>query len=273
MRASLTGLSLTCLIASTAYLTRTTTIKRIVILSDLQVPFEDVHVTRNIARFISTFKPDQVVTIGDEIDFNTISKWSEGTPEAYQQTLGDDRDRCVELLWELGVSDCIRSNHTDRLYNIIMKKIPSFLSLPELRFEKFMKFDELGIKFWRDPMPIAPGWVAVHGDHTPIKQIGGMSAIEAAKRYGKSVISGHTHRAGRTAYSESVGGRMGRTLHGVEVGNLMNFSAAKYTRGSAQWQQAFAIMYVKGSNVQVDLIYIEKNGTFIVNGKVYGRAR
>jgi hypothetical protein len=53
----------------------------------------------------------------------------------------------------------------------------------------------------------------------------------------------------------------------------MDFRLAAYTRGTANWQQAFAIMYVKGKNVQIDLIYIEKNGTFIVNGKVYGRAR
>jgi len=251
------------------------TIKRIVILSDLQVPFEDVHVTRNIAKFLKTFKPDQTVTIGDEIDFQTISKWSDGTPGAYEQTLGDDRDRCVELLWELGVTDCIRSNHTDRLYNIIMKKIPSFLSLPELRFEKFMKFDELGITFWKKPMPLAPNWVAVHGDHSPIKSQGGLSAMEAARRNGKNVISGHTHRAGRTSFSEASGGRLGRVLHGVEVGNLMDFSKALYggSTGSFNWQQAFAIMYIHGKNVQVDLIYIEKNGTFIVNGKVYGRPR
>jgi predicted phosphodiesterase len=251
------------------------TIKRIVILSDLQVPFEDVHVTRNIAKFLQTFKPDQTVTIGDEIDFQSISKWSDGTPLAYEQTLGDDRDRCVELLWELGVTDCIRSNHTDRLYNIIMKKIPSFLSLPELRFEKFMKFDELGITFHKKPMQLAPNWVAVHGDHSPIKSQGGLSAMEAARRNGKNVISGHTHRAGRTSFSEASGGRLGRVLHGVEVGNLMDFSKALYggSTGSFNWQQAFAIMYVHSKNVQVDLIYIEKNGTFIVNGKVYGRPR
>jgi predicted phosphodiesterase len=249
------------------------TIKRIVILSDLQVPFEDVHVTRNIAKFLEKFKPDQTVTIGDEIDFNTISKWSDGTPEAYSQTLGDDRDRCVELLWELGVTDCIRSNHTDRLYNVIMKKIPSFLSLPELRFEKFMKFDELGITFHKKPMQLAPNWVAVHGDHTPIKSQGGLSAMEAARRTGTNIISGHTHRAGRTSFSEAIGGRLGRVLHGVEVGNLMDFKQAAYTKGTANWQQAFAIMYIHGKNVQVDLIYIEKNGTFIVGGKVYGRPR
>jgi hypothetical protein len=53
----------------------------------------------------------------------------------------------------------------------------------------------------------------------------------------------------------------------------MDFRQASYTRGTANWQQAFAIMYVKATNVQVDIINIEKNGTFIVQGKVYGRTR
>ena len=247
--------------------------KKIVILSDLQVPYEDIHVVQNIARFLKTFKPDQTVTIGDEIDFQTISKWSEGTPLAYEQTLADDRDRCVDLLWELGVTDCIRSNHTDRMYHTIMKKVPSFLSLPELRFEKFMKFDELGIKFWKSDMPIAPNWIAVHGDHTPIKPQGGLSALEGARRRGKNVISGHTHRAGRSSFTEASGGRTGRILHGVEVGHLMDTTKASYTKGVFNWQQSFAIMYVHNKNVQVDLIYIEKDGTFTVQGKVYGRAR
>ena len=247
--------------------------KKIVILSDLQVPFEDVHVVQNVARFLTKFKPDQTVTIGDEIDFQTISKWSEGTPLAYEQTLAADRDRCVDLLWELGVTDCIRSNHTDRLYHTIMKKVPSFLSLPELKFEKFMKFDELGITFHKNPLTLAPNWIAVHGDHTPIKPQGGLSALEAARRHGKNIISGHTHRAGRSSFTEASGGRLGRVLHGVEVGNLMDFRQASYTKGTANWQQAFAIMYVKNKNVQVDLIYIEKDGTFTVEGKVYGRPR
>ena len=247
--------------------------KRIVILSDLQVPFEDVHVVQNVARFLKVFKPDQTVTIGDEIDFQTISKWSQGTPEEYSQSLGDDRDRCVDLLWELGVTDCIRSNHTDRLYNVIMRKIPSFLSLPELRFEKFMKFDELGITFHKTPLTLAPNWVAVHGDHTPIKPQGGLSALEASRRHGKNIISGHTHRAGRSSFTEASGGRVGRILHGVEVGHMMNPNLASYHKGVFNWQQAFAIMYVKGKNVQVDLIYIEKDGTFTVQGKVYGRPR
>jgi hypothetical protein len=49
------------------------TIKRIVVVSDLQVPYHDRVATRNLASFITKFKPDQVVNIGDEIDLAHIS--------------------------------------------------------------------------------------------------------------------------------------------------------------------------------------------------------
>lgn len=247
--------------------------KKIVVISDLQIPFHDDHVVRNLVRFLAQFKPHQVVTIGDEIDLPQLGRWEEGRAGWFAQTLDEHRNQAVDILWELGVTDVIRSNHTDRLYNQISAKIPAFMALPELRFEKFMKFDELGIKFWKEPMPIAPNWIAVHGDHTPIKPQGGLSALEAARRHGKSVISGHTHRAGRSSFTEASGGKLGRVLHGVEVGNLMDFKQAHYTKGTANWQQAFAIMYVHEKNVQVDLIHIEKDGTFIVSGKRHGRKR
>ena len=251
--------------------------KRTVVVPDLQVPYHDSVAVKNVASFIKAFRPDSVVTLGDEIDLPQISRWTENTPGWYEQTLAADRDEAVEVLWSLvehaKEAHMIRSNHTDRLYNIIMAKVPAFGALPELRFEKFMKFDELGITFHKNPMPIAPNWIAVHGDHTPIKPQGGLSALEAARRHGKNVISGHTHRAGRSAFSEASGGRIGRVLHGVEVGNLMDFKQAAYTKGVANWQQAFAIIYVNKAKVQVDLIHIEKDGTFIVSGKSYGRPR
>ena len=61
-------------------------------------------------------------------------------------------------------------------------------------------------------------------------------------------------------------------MHGVEVGHAMNVKAAKYV-SMPNWQQAFAIVTEVGKNVQVDLIYVEKDGTFLVHGKRYGRPR
>jgi predicted phosphodiesterase len=247
--------------------------KRILVIPDLQIPLHDEHVVRNVIKFAKSFKADQTVTLGDEMDMTELGRWSEGKAEWFAQTLDENRNMTVEILWELGCSDVIRSNHTDRLYNQISSKIPALGSLPELRFEKFLKFDELGIKFHRDEMNIAPGWIAVHGDHTPIKPQGGLSALEGARRRGKNVISGHTHRAGRSSFTEASGGRVGRILQGVEAGHLMDVRKASYTHGVANWQQSFAIMYVQDKNVQVDLIHIEKDGTFIVAGKRYGKPR
>ena len=247
--------------------------KRILVIPDLQIPLHDEHVVRNVIKFAKSFKADQTVTLGDEMDMTELGRWSEGKAEWFAQTLDENRNMTVDILWELGVTDMIRSNHTDRLYNQISSKIPALGSLPELRFEKFLKMDELGIKFHRDEMNIAPNWIAVHGDHTPIKPQGGLSALEGARRRGKNVISGHTHRAGRSAFTEASGGRVGRILQGVEAGHLMDVRKASYTHGVANWQMAFAIMYVHEKNVQVDLIHIEKDGTFIVSGKRYGKRR
>jgi hypothetical protein len=244
--------------------------KKVVFVSDMQVPYHDPVAIRNVVAFIKKFKPDQVITIGDEIDLPQISRWTEGTPGWFEQSLASDRDATVEILWDLQVTDMIRSNHTDRLYNVIMKKIPAFLALPELKFEKFMKLDELGIKFHRKPLEFAPDWIAIHGDEGSVKPTPGLTALEAARRHGKSVVCGHTHRAGQSAFTEASGGVLGRVLRGVEVGNLMQFSKAGYTKGVANWQQAFAVFYVDKKAVTNTIVHIEKDGSFVFEGKRYG---
>jgi hypothetical protein len=251
--------------------------KRTVVVPDLQVPYHDAVAVKNVASFIKAFRPDSVVTLGDEIDLPQISRWTENTPGWYEQTLAADRDEAVEVLWSLVEhtkdAHMIRSNHTDRLYNVIMKKIPAFLALPELRFEKFMKLDELGITYHKKPYAIARGIVAVHGDEQSIKPQPGLTALEAARRHGISVICGHTHRAGQSAFTEASGGKIGRILRGWEGGHLMDVRQAHYTKGTMNWQQAFIIIEEIGTNVQVSIINLEKDGTFVVSGKRYGRAR
>jgi hypothetical protein len=251
--------------------------KRTVVVPDLQVPYHDPVAVKNVAAYIKAVRPDSVVTLGDEIDLPQISRWTENTPGWYEQTLAADRDEAVEVLWSLVEhtkdAHMIRSNHTDRLYNVIMKKIPAFLALPELRFEKFMKLDELGITYHKKPYAIARGIVAVHGDEQSIKPQPGLTALEAARRHGISVICGHTHRAGQSAFTEASGGKIGRILRGWEGGHLMDVRQAHYTKGTMNWQQAFIIIEEIGTNVQVSIINLEKDGTFVVSGKRYGRAR
>ncbi len=254
-----------------------TTIKRTVVVPDLQVPYHDVVAVRNVASFIKAFKPDSVVILGDEIDLPQISKWEENKMGWFEQTLDEDREEAIEVLWSLTEyakeAHVTRSNHTDRLYNVIMRKIPAFLALPELRYEKFMRFEELGIQYHKKPYPIAKGWIAIHGDEGGINPHAGMTALNHARKMGYNVICGHTHRAGQSAFSEASGGVLRRLHRGVDAGHLMDLKQAHYTRGTANWQQSIQVMYEDSKGVQIDMIYIEKDGTFMVNGKRYGRSR
>ena len=186
-------------------------------------------------------------------------------------TLDRDRKLTQKILEQLQVTDMVRSNHTDRLWNSIKTRLPAFSALPELRFENWLGLDSLGIKFWRKPMPIAPNWIILHGDEGTMSQKGGQTALGLAIRHGKSVVCGHTHRAGLSAITASSGGKIGQTLWGLEVGNLMDFKSARYLKGgSGNWQQGFGLMYVKDTKVTPVFVPIDRSGSFTVEGKTYG---
>ena len=89
--------------------------KKIVIISDLQVPYHDVEATNAVAKFIKAYQPDTVASCGDEMDMQTISKWSKGTELEYERSIGRDRDMTRQVLYDLTIEHMVRSNHTDRL--------------------------------------------------------------------------------------------------------------------------------------------------------------
>lgn len=248
--------------------------KTIVCVSDLQIPYHDKRAVDNLARFIKAYRPTTVVSVGDEMDMQTISKWAKGTPLEYERSIGRDRDETMRVLEKLKVKHVIRSNHTDRLYNTVMMRSPGLLGLPELELEEFLGFDELGIHYHEKPYELAPGWLLMHGDEGSMNQTGGMTALGLAKRTGKSVVCGHTHRQGLVHHTQAYGNATPKTVWGMEVGNLMDYKKAKYIKGGLfTWQQGFGILYVDGNKVSPSLVPIKKDGTFIVEGRVFGKRR
>lgn len=243
-----------------------------VLVSDLQVPYHDKRAVENLSKFIKAFKPDEVVSVGDEMDMQTISRWAMGTPLEYERSIGRDRDETVRVLESLKITHMTRSNHTDRLYNTLMKRAPGLLGAPELEIENFLRLPELGVTYHRKPWQVAPNWLLLHGDEGSVNQTGGQTALGLAKKTGMSVVCGHTHRAGLLHYTESYAGVTNRTIWGLEVGNLMDQKKAGYLKaGIANWQQAFGILYTEGKKVTPSLIPIHNDGSFIVEGKVWGK--
>ena len=249
--------------------------KRIICISDLQIPLQDMRAVNNVAAFIKATKPDTVVSVGDEMDMQTISRWAKGTPLEYERSISHDRDETVRILELLKVKHVIRSNHTDRLFNTVMMRTPGLLGLPELELPAFLRFDQLGITYHRKPYELAPGWLLAHGDEGSMSQTSGQTALGLAKQWGKSVVCGHTHRAGLSHHTQSVytsSGMKNTTVWGLEVGNLMDQKKASYLKaGSANWHHAFGYLDVDGRNVTPHLVPIRTDGTFTVDGKTWGK--
>lgn len=246
------------------------TIKRIVLVSDLQCPYHDEIAVRNLSRFIKRWKPHRVASVGDEIDLPQLSKWERGLAGEFAGTLDRDRKITQDVLWKLQVTDIVRSNHSDRMYNSIKTRMPAFAALPELRFENWLGLKDLGITYWRDPMPIAPNWIVLHGDEGSVAQKGGLTALGLAIKHGKSVVCGHTHRGGLSGLTMASGGVLGHTLWGLEVGNLMSFKSARYLKGgSGNWQQGFGLLYVDERKVTPVFVPINRDGSFTVEGRTY----
>ncbi len=98
--------------------------KIIVCVSDLQVPYHDRKAVSVLSKFIKQYKPDEVVSVGDEMDMQTISKWSKGTDLEHEKSIARDRDETYRVLESLKIKHMIRSNHTDRLFNTIKMRAP-----------------------------------------------------------------------------------------------------------------------------------------------------
>lgn len=243
--------------------------RRVWAISDLQVPYHDKRAVDAVAQCITDMKNDDdiVLTLGDEQDFQTISRWSQGTALEWERSIGKDRDATVQILRDLQVQHVIRSNHTDRLYNSIMRRLPGLLGLPEIEFENFMRLPELGITFHREAFHVAPGWVAMHGDEAGMSQIAGQTAQGISKKVGLSVLAGHSHRLGLQPYTQSVNGKTTRTLYGFECGNLMDMRKATYAK-THNWQAGFGVLYVDGNTVHPCPVPIT-NRSFIVEGTQY----
>lgn len=242
----------------------------IIMVPDLQVPYHDQRKVDTLSKFIKAIKPQSVASVGDEMDFQTISRWAQGTPLEYERTISRDRDNTVRVLEQLQVEHVIRSNHTDRLFNTVMMRAPGLLSLPELELENFLRFPDLGITYHKKPYELAPGWLLMHGDEGSISQNGGQTALNLAKKTGMSVVCGHTHRMGLMHHSEAYYGRDTRTIWGMEVGNLMDTRKASYLKGGINnWKQGFGILWVDGKNVTPQIIPFNKDGSFSVMGKVW----
>lgn len=248
--------------------TRTT-----LIVPDIQYPYHDDVVLQKILHVARAYQPDQVVQIGDGIDFPTVSQWSKGTAGEYADTLqehidGYRRDFLVPLreaapqariVW-------IEGNHDLRVREFVRKYAAPLTNLRALEVESLLALQDLDIDFERGPLRVATNTLVVHGH-----EAGGYCASASAwdtkftKRYGsdKNVIFGHTHQPFLITRAFGYSGRVSPRFT-MNVGSIMDPVAATYVKdGAVSWQQSFAWLEDDGKRVWPELVtLVDRLGYF-----------
>ena len=251
--------------------------QRIVIISDMQIPYHSKRHLDSLLRYVDAVKPD-LACVGDEVDVPQASRWTKGTAKEFEGTLQKDLNSAKDILGQFRDAQghdksfwLQRSNHTQRLEDYIRKYAPAFSVIDALKIEKLLDLEKLGITYNRHLSEIAPNVLLAHGDEGRMFKDAGRTALDLAKRTGKNVVCGHSHRQGLVSESHGFGGKQ-NVLWGMEVGNLMNLksSGAGYLKEKiANWQTGFGLLSVIDGIVKAETIPMDSKGRFIADGELW----
>lgn len=253
-----------------------TTTKTIVVVPDIQAPKHDKAALAAVVKFIGDVQPDEVIQIGDALDFEGPARWTKDTREEYafdvEQEAEDFRREFIEPVRAVydGKFGMIEGNHDLRPRAYLEKYAPALQSKSRhYHFDVLCDFASWNVDLLPAFHEFHPGHVATHGHlgRIGLRPVAGMTALGAAMRWGKSVIMGHTHRMAAIPYTTGVG--EAKTIWGVEVGNLMDPNQADYLKGTpGNWQRGFAVIHcAKSGAIQPECIYFRPDNSFDYQGQ------
>lgn len=253
-------------------------IRTTVVLPDIQYPYHDRVVLAKLIAVVRDMQPEQIIQIGDGIDFPQVSQWSKGTAGEYATTLqehidGYREDVLVPLREVAPRADIVwlEGNHDLRLRDFVKKYAAPLGVLRNLEMPRLFELDQLGIRYERGPFRIGTNVLAVHGHES-----GGYCASASAwdakftKRYGshKSFVFGHTHQPFLLTRSYGYGGKVTPRFT-MNAGSIMDPVAATYVKdGAVNWQMSFALLRDDGKRVWPELVTMVDR-LFYVSGERY----
>lgn len=254
--------------------------KRVVVISDTQLPYEDKRALQNILKFIGDYQPDQVIQIGDLVDYPSPSRWNKDTRGEFEQTVIKDSRYAIKhfidplrMVFD-GPVGILEGNHDERPRKYLEMYAPALAEFSEaLHFQNLLDFDGNGIDLIPPFHKIGPDTVLIHGHEVKgMSAIAGTTAFNHANKVGMNVVMGHTHRLGVRRQTRGYVGGRSEMLWGFEVGNVMDPKKAQYLGpgGVANWQKGFGILYVGQYDTSPVAVDIRRDGSFVVEGERYG---
>jgi hypothetical protein len=195
----------------------------VLVVPDLQTPFHHKDAFAFLRRVKKIYRPNEVVNIGDEVDFHALSNY-EHDPDGYSpgKELIKARAALKELYKIFPRSKVCISNHTSRPYRRAHK-----FGIPRAFLRDYKEFLEAPNGWeWRDYW-IIDGVRYEHGDALG-GGLGKTAATRAALVNQRSTVFGHFHSYAGIHYTASPED----LIFGFNVGCLIDFKsyAFKYAK-------------------------------------------
>jgi predicted phosphodiesterase len=238
--------------------------RRVVILSDLQIPFEDGPALDQALEVLHRVDPDTVVLNGDIADCYAESDFLKDSVRA-QESIPQTHERVrvlLDILQDVPTKIWMGGNHEDRWRRLLWSGSPTAVEMlrshqraagldgidlndPVASFEKLFGMEKFGFKYYPYSHRLyfaENNLVVTHGKY--VSRHSGASAKRTWEWLGKSAIVGHTHRLGSYLITQD-----GHEAGAWENGCLCQLEP-EYD-DAPNWQQGFSLVHVDGPEFHV----------------------
>lgn len=249
--------------------------RRVLIIPDCQVPFEDKRSMAAVEQYMADHKWDEVIYLGDFMDFNCISHFNKGLPGnvigesiAGDYAVGNElldrhqsivRKRNPNCKWVM-----LEGNHEHRV-NLYLAEHVELKGSVEVPIG--LRLKQRGFKWvpcWSKGVTYRCGNLYfTHGLYT-----GNNHAKRMTENFGCSIAYGHTHDV--MSYPKVLRGP-DKTIEGHSLGCLCRYDLSYVGQNPTNWQQAISTLYVLPDgfyNLYVSRIF--KHRFVSPEGKLYG---
>ena len=231
---------------------------------DTHYPFQSDAALRVLYSLTKKLQPDVIIHCGDLVDCWQISQFDKDPQR--KSSLQDDIDEAVPHLKTMrqvapkAACYLLEGNHETRLRRTIWRMNENQRELARLRaFQRAVTWQnllELGENGWKfvpaegqAKARILPKLIVKHG--TTVKKWSGQTAKAEWERYGKSGLSGHTHRLG-VFYTNDFNGS-----HVWAESGCTCALTPEYVEDPS-WQQGVLVVTYVGDRFNVEPVYIQQ---------------
>lgn len=223
--------------------------KRILVLSDIHVPYHDGPALQAALKYGDSYKPDLVLLNGDIVDFHAISRYQKDPRcrslskeiEAIRQLLSHLKARYkARIIYKLG-------NHEERWWHYLWGKAPELLGCDFAEMAAVVEAEKNGVEMVDGQRRIFLGYLTVlHGHELPKGMTNPVNPARGAfLRSIDITLIGHQHRT--SEHTETT--MNGQTITCWSTGCLCELHP-EYARIN-RWNHGFATVDLSGDDFKV----------------------